>query len=594
MCAVAMAMTAQTEPIDDRQVQNNAGGFVYKLSDMQRLRRFLVLGSEGGTYYATEQKLGLDNAKCIQRLIDAGQGPDAVAEIVRFSLENRAPKQDPMLFGLALCARSSNESTQKAAYEAVTKVCRIPTHLFSFMEYCQLLSKPGGRGQGRAHRRAISLFYNMKKASQMSFLCTKYASRGGWTHRDVLRLSHVTPATDAHNMVFHYIIKGFDSMCKLPCVTAVAASADGEKVESIAAVADNDDDDDDDGDNSRSASTAAGAAQASTEEASAATSAAEISRTLAFLKAVEAAKQAKTAEAIVPLIQQFRLAREHVPTQLLNSVAVWEAMLPHMPLTALIRNLGKMSAIELLAPGNAHTATVVAKLADAEELRRSRVHPFAVLVALRTYQQGHGDKGSLQWQVVPELVTALDAAFYAAFGNVQASNKRHLLALDVSGSMTGGSVCGTSVLTPRVASAAMAMVTARTEPQSLFMAFSDSFVPLDIRADDSLELVMEKMGGLPFSSTDCSLPMQWALENQQAIDVFVVYTDNETYAGRMHPSQALQQYREATGIDAKLIVVGMTATEFTIADPDDTGMMDVVGFDAGAPEVMSNFAQGLI
>jgi 60 kDa SS-A/Ro ribonucleoprotein len=62
----------------------------------------------------------------------------------------------------------------------------------------------------------------------------------------------------------------------------------------------------------------------------------------------------------------------------------------------------------------------------------------------------------------------------------------------------------------------------------------------------------------------------------------------------MHPSQALQQYREATGIDAKLIVVGMTATEFTIADPDDTGMMDVVGFDAGAPEVMSNFAQGLI
>ena len=191
-------------------------------------------------------------------------------------------------------------------------------------------------------------------------------------------------------------------------------------------------------------------------------------------------------------------------------------------------------------------------------------------------------------------MAALDAAFYAAFGNVQASNKRHLLALDVSGSMTWGPVCGTSVLTPRVASAAMAMVTARTEPQSLFMAFSDSFVPLDIRADDSLELVMEKMDDLPFSSTDCSLPMQWALENQQAIDVFVVYTDNETYAGRMHPSQALQQYREATGIDAKLIVVGMTATEFTIADPDDTGMMDVVGFDAGAPEVMSNFAQGLI
>jgi 60 kDa SS-A/Ro ribonucleoprotein len=39
-------------------------------------------------------------------------------------------------------------------------------------------------------------------------------------------------------------------------------------------------------------------------------------------------------------------------------------------------------------------------------------------------------------------------------------------------------------------------------------------------------------------------------------------------------------------------VVGMTATEFTIADPSDAGMLDVVGFDAAAPAVMADFSRG--
>jgi 60 kDa SS-A/Ro ribonucleoprotein len=59
---------------------------------------------------------------------------------------------------------------------------------------------------------------------------------------------------------------------------------------------------------------------------------------------------------------------------------------------------------------------------------------------------------------------------------------------------------------------------------------------------------------------------------------------------RFHPSQALQKYRRETGILAKLVVVGMTANEFSIADPNDRGMMDVVGFDSSVPEIMRQFA----
>jgi hypothetical protein len=81
----------------------------------------------------------------------------------------------------------------------------------------------------------------------------------------------------------------------------------------------------------------------------------------------------------------------------------------------------------------------------------------------------------------------------------------------------------------------------------------------------------------------------------EQIDVFVVYTDNETWFGKIHPTEALKRYRqEMNQPNAKLIVVGMQSNSFTIADPNDKGMLDVVGFDSAAPQVMSLFAEGQI
>jgi len=95
-----------------------------------------------------------------------------------------------------------------------------------------------------------------------------------------------------------------------------------------------------------------------------------------------------------------------------------------------------------------------------------------------------------------------------------------------------------------------------------------------------------------FGATDCAQPMLWALHNKVDADVFVVYTDCETWAGSISPAAALKQYRAASGIDARLIVVAMTSGGFSLADPADAGMMDVVGFDAGAPEMMRQFVNG--
>ena len=81
-----------------------------------------------------------------------------------------------------------------------------------------------------------------------------------------------------------------------------------------------------------------------------------------------------------------------------------------------------------------------------------------------------------------------------------------------------------------------------------------------------------------------------AMARKIPADCFVVLTDSETWAGKIHPAQALKQYRERMGIPAKLVVVGMASNGFSIADPNDAGMLDVVGFDATAPNVISDFA----
>ncbi len=164
-----------------------------------------------------------------------------------------------------------------------------------------------------------------------------------------------------------------------------------------------------------------------------------------------------------------------------------------------------------------------------------------------------------------------------------------MLALDVSGSMGNGEIAGVPGLTPRIGSAAMALVTAATEKQCEMVAFSDEMRPITISPRQRMDDVIKSTANIPFGRTDCALPMLWALKNNVQADAFVIYTDSETWFGTIHPVQALAKYREQTGIPAKLVVVGMVANNFSIAHPNDAGMLDVVGFDSAAPQLLSDF-----
>jgi 60 kDa SS-A/Ro ribonucleoprotein len=158
--------------------------------------------------------------------------------------------------------------------------------------------------------------------------------------------------------------------------------------------------------------------------------------------------------------------------------------------------------------------------------------------------------------------------------------------------MTCGQVAGVPGLTPNMAAAAMSMVALRTEPAAFTMGFANQFRALGITPRDTLDSAMRKAQASSFGATDCAQPMLWAAREKLAVDTFVVYTDNETWAGTTHPKVALDRYAQQMSIKPRLIVVGLTATGFTIADPTRHDMLDVVGFDTAAPGIMTAFARG--
>jgi 60 kDa SS-A/Ro ribonucleoprotein len=521
------AGTLQTLPQADRaQVRNEAAGYVYALDRWARLDRFLILGSEDGTYYATETQLTKENAVNVVATVRE-DGRRVVSRVIAISESGRAPKVQPAIFALAACAGFGDEATRRYALgEGLQRVCRTGSHLLTFCSYIEQF-----RGWGRGLRKGLRGWYEAKPVRDLAYQALKYQNREGFTHRDVFRLAHPLAADAERAALYAWIVKG---------------DVPGDEFASLALL-----------------------------------------RAHAAAKASEDAGAAACAE----LVRTSGLPREALPSAWLKEPRVWEALLPSLPMTALIRNLATLTRVGLLTPRGDATASVIARITDRAALRKARIHPIALLAALTTYKAGHGARGTAQWKPVSAVVDALDAAFGLSFENVEPTGARTLIGLDVSGSMSGGTIAGIPGITPRVGAAAMALTHVRTDPDVQVMAFADGFIPFAIGATESVDSVVKRTGELPFMATDCSLPMLYALENRLAVDLFVVFTDNETWAGTIHADEALRLYRERTGIGAKLVVVGMTSNGFTIADPNDAGMLDVVGFDAAAPALIADFAR---
>ena len=749
--------------LDPDQIQGAAGGFVWQISDKEQVIRYLIIGSEGGNYYQTPQQVSSTCASCVLRMTRTPDNFKWLIETIReVSTSGRAAKQESTLLALATAivfARTPADKTE--ALNAVNDCVRILTHMYMLIDYIKIFSKAGhpslttatassakappaviGSGIGRGIRRVFGEYFYSRTGIEIANLMTKYQNREGWSIKDVLTLIHIDPKRmkdDGGRLAIDYIFKPKEEF--EPLLAAAPPTADRVK-QLLNAIK-------------------------------------EIHTIILRPAPVAVPLSQNTPEIyrITEIINRVGLCREQLPTQLFKYRKVWEALLMSkgangkgkgMPLTALIRNLGKLTTAEIgiIAPFSTiaiqsltrDTKHICDRITDPADIKRTRLHPYTILVAMMTYKKGHGDKGGMTWSPNTHIIEALDKAFKLAFQNITPTGKRIKIALDVSGSMSSNFCTGSPVVSCAVGSVAMMMMTLYVENQHrgvappngakgvappngassarlsapgaspppaasplwkttqlpdgrtlyentktnechitkpegfatssagggnapkavtraelaplggatppptipqykatkkylgltdaqaadtarppaphfgysssyytppppylpelypasaipsnvTICAFSDTLTELTnaivgymdatidpatgiptMTIDDALKLVE-----LPFSATDCSLPMVRALENKEHVDAFVIYTDSETYMGKIHPQAALEQYRAEMGIDAKLIVVGMTSNCLTIADPKDLNTLNLAGFDTATPRLINDFISG--
>jgi 60 kDa SS-A/Ro ribonucleoprotein len=170
--SAAANLTPQSRPIPGREmVPNNAGGYAFKLDDWERLNRFLIIGSTGGTYYVGQTKLTEQNADTIIRCIKA-DGPRVARAAHEVNILNKAPKTDQQLFVLALCLKHGDLETRREVVRVAKDMLRTGTHLLHLTAMID-----GLKGWGNLKKRLVASFFTSRGPDELAYQILKYRSR---------------------------------------------------------------------------------------------------------------------------------------------------------------------------------------------------------------------------------------------------------------------------------------------------------------------------------------------------------------------------------------------------------------------------------
>lgn len=531
MSAKSYATTANqpsrvSENTNPRKVKNtDGGGYVFEISERELFTRFLILGTIEGSYYESPEQMTKRGVGVMDSLIAQGDYNWMLDEIIAISEDRRAPKQSPAIFALAYLSTVKNSEFLSRLYVEMLRVCRTGSTFLEWVDVCNYL-----RGWGTGLQNACARWLQSRTPDELAYQIAKYPQRGGFSFRDVLRLCKVSHWGHENNSVYAWVT--------------------GREIEG------------------------------------------ELPHILKGVNAIKALNE-KDGKGAASLIQEYGLTREMVPGYMLNLPEVWRAFTPNMPTTALVRNLGALTSRGLCEQGE--PGLIRAEQVLKSEKAMSGLHPYNVGMALKTYQSGKGVRGGLTWNPVPRIVHLLDDAIDMTFGTYEPTGKSVCIGIDTSGSMSGHyygySNSPRPAMTPLEAEVLMMMPLYRNEPNTRIYAFSHELVDMApyISPRDGFNSALNAVRShAVIGSTDPGLLIQQAMRDKRVYDVFIVMTDNEVNRGYA-VDELLAQYRREYNPNAKLIVCGFTATNFTIGDPRDPNILNIAGMDASLPQLVRAF-----
>lgn len=533
--------TPQSRPVPGREAEmekNLAGGHAFKAGDWIRLDRFLILGSEGGTFYASEKSVTRENADVVRRCLRT-DWERTLSRIVEVSVDGLAPKNSPAILALALAFSHTPKAQELHRLVngvtlrlALQHVCRTGTHLMEFLDAATSM-----RGGGRALNGAVRDWLASKDVNKLAYQMTKYRQRGEWTWRNILRRYRPNPGEILSRQTLYRW-----------AVTGDILSEDKDEGHVIP-------------------------------------------ENLMNFLLVQATGEADLAACVRDTKAPWEWIKD---SKLTARKDVLEALFENMPIGATIRQLSKLTAHGVLPEKNAEA---VERITNVEAIRKGRVHPVSLFLAQKAYEKGTGRH--LTWTPQPAIIDALEDGFRLAMVESEPITAKVLIALDTSGSMGGlyGSNASNLPASPMELGAAMALALNAQCIRSDVIGFDAAGgfygssqqgwvdVPLSprMRCVDAVRAFSANGGG-----TDCSLPFRAAQEKGGEYDAVIVFTDNMSWAGDAHAYQALVDLRK-TSPKCRAVWCAMTATGVSLGDPKDDDTLNIAGFSSDVPKIISDF-----
>jgi len=427
----------------------------------------------------------------------------------------------------ALTVLSTGDKSAKNAFrEAFPQVIRNGSQLYEFLNYTR-----GLRGFGTLIHKTIKDWFAGKDAKELEYQFLKYQSRYDWSGRDVLRMIKPIPQDDTVKAVFNWIVGGTK---KNPLFT-------------------------------------------------------EWPKTLERIRTYEFFKSGKASESdVIDAIGKYRMTWEMMPGNLTQTPKVWEALFHNMPVGATIRNLGNLTDKGVFK--KSENLDILEQRFSKDNLKKAYVHPVVFASALMIYEAGGSmGRSKLTWDPVSRVMDAMESGIDACFDSVEPTGKHIFFALDVSSSMTGGSVA-TLWMTPLQVQGVMALASVRTEKNYFVGGFNEDFQVLS-RFTKNLSYaraVDYHNGPWPgnFGGTDANAAYRYAIKNQIHTDIFVFMTDGESWSGFQHPAEGLKEYRSRINRNVKAIYITLVpyGDKITLADPKDKHSYDIAGFTGQTPK----------
>lgn len=413
-----------------------------------------------------------------------------------------------------------------------------PKVIRTWSHFCEWLSYTRKlRGFGHSIRKAGTDWINGRSADNLTYQMLKYGNRNGYAVRDILRLFHVKPKTTDHDELFHYMVKGPKPEFKYE-------------------------------------------------------------GNLSMIGAYEALKNKQVSG--VGAIQNGGLTHEMVTGVTKMDAETWRALAVQMPIGALMRNLGSLSA-NIPDHNDSVFALIAEKITSPEILLKGRISPADVAKALYTYRQGCGIRGSLAWNVHPKILNALQTALNITMNKAEINfnqDLKYAIWMDTSGSMNVNAQ--NHPMSCKQIEFLMAKVVSNRVSNCTLNTFTDNAMKVEdaniIKNIESFDDVLRATVRFSSGGTDCSVPFLHMTKNKTHADVVIMFTDSESWAGaKGHTSQLLAQYRKEVNPDVKVVYVTLAPnTGYTLMEPEDRNSLNIAGFNSDVIKAIADFSNNVL